>query len=295
MLSALAGILFFAPLIKNNENTFNQIEQQFIQGYKKVGIINLSLGGIIIALLIAQYILPNGIRDWAITMIVGIICLISFITSICCINQIQLFEINETEEKEIHQKEKVIKSFIPLYNRFYWYKSSNFQTPYRRLKESVFWRTIFIVITLLFGYKLGTIIILIIIIRITLLLLNKDIIPNNLKKLINHSFLIYPEEITGYIIGKIKSKYKKSDSSQEINKAKQNYSTNQASNINILLQYLSSIGILAVLIHPTSIYEISIITIALFLWMGKTIINYIQYRKLPNIPILYELRSIIIK
>ncbi|MDR0369026.1 MAG: hypothetical protein LBH96_00360 [Candidatus Peribacteria bacterium] len=295
MLSALAGILFFAPLIKTNGNDFNPLEQQFIQGYKKVGKLNFALGGLIIGILIIQYFLPNSIRDWILTMIAGIICLISFISSICCINQIQLFDINETQETEIHQKDKVIISFIPLYNRFLRYKSPNFQTPYRRLKESVLWRTIFIFATLLFGYQLGTMIIGILIIRIILLLINKDIIPNNLKKLINHSFLIYPEEIIGYLIGRIKSTYKKSDSSQEINRAKQNYSTPSASHINILLQYLSSIGILVLLIHPTSIYEISIIAIALLFWIGKTIMNYLQYQKIPNIPILYELLSLIIK
>jgi len=128
-----------------------------------------------------------------------------------------------------------------------------------------------------------------------LLLINKDIIPNNLKKLINHGFLIHPEELVGYLIGNIKSIIKKSDANTEISLAKQNYSNNQASNLLLFFQYLSAIGILIALINPTSRYEIIIIGSALFIWGGRIFLNYLQYKKLPNIPILYELRSIIIK
>jgi hypothetical protein len=43
------------------------------------------------------------------------------------------------------------------------------------------------------------IIIALLLIRLLLLLMNIDIIPNNLKKFLNHGFLINPEEIAGYL------------------------------------------------------------------------------------------------
>jgi len=149
---------------------------------------------------------------------------------------------------------------------------------------------------MLFGATVGIIIIAAISIRLSLLLINIDMIPNNLKKVLNQSFLIHPEEIVGYLIGRIKATAKKSDPNEEIILAKQAYSENKASSINTLLQYLSFIGILTMLHKNLEItYTMGILGLAIMIRGGRSLLSYRTYKKRPNIPILYEIRSLIVK
>jgi hypothetical protein len=213
------------------------------------------------------------------------------------------------EAKEILHKETIIKSFIPLYNIKLWYQTPNFQTPYRWLKESILRRTAFSFFTLLFGINVGMFIIALIIIRVLLLIMNLDIIPNNLKKFLNHGFLLHPEEITGYVTGRIPflTRLHKADedepqthvthnTNEAILQAKQNYANMSASGFNITLQYLSFLGIVWMIHSPFVLtYETSILLVAIGFLIGKCLFTYWQYKKLPNIPFLYEGWSILLK
>ncbi|MDR0650917.1 MAG: hypothetical protein LBG59_06025 [Candidatus Peribacteria bacterium] len=157
-------------------------------------------------------------------------------------------------------------------------------------------------------------IIALIIIRLLLLIMNLDIIPNNLKKFLNHGFLLHPEEITGYLTGRIPflSHLYKSDgteattnetqtsttptTNEAITQAKQNYTNMSASSFNITLQYLSFLGIVWMIHRPLVLnYETSILLLAMGFLVGKCLFTYWQYKKLPNIPLLYEGRSLLLK
>jgi hypothetical protein len=96
----------------------------------------------------------------------------------------------------------ILKSFLPFYNLKLRYQTANFQTPYWWLKESVLWRTVFSFLTLLLGIQIGTTFLALIVIRVLLLLINIDMLPNNLKRFLNHGFLMHPEEIIGKITKK---------------------------------------------------------------------------------------------
>lgn len=128
-------------------------------------------------------------------------------------------------------------------------------------------RTAFSFFTLLFGANVGMFILALIIIRVVLLIMNLDIIPNNLKKFLNHGFLLHPEEITGYLTGRIPflahlHKPEKKEATDELQantisttneaimQAKQNYTNMSASTFNITLQYLSFLGIVWLIHSP---------------------------------------------
>ncbi|MDR2190084.1 MAG: hypothetical protein LBP53_02625 [Candidatus Peribacteria bacterium] len=212
---------------------------------------------------------------------------------------------NEPLTHDIQHKATILKSFIPLYNIKLRYQTPNFQSPYRRLKESILWRTIFSFFTLFFGSKMGSIIIAFLFIRLFLVLINIDIVPNNLKKLINHGFLIHPEEIIGYFRFPLPKKLRpaalKNISSEElkttlITQAKQQYADMAGSNINHLLQYLTFGILIRQLFSTTSLtYELLLPTLAISLLVARALLTYHTYKKLPNIPLLHEVRSLIIK
>ena len=295
--ASIAGILFFGPFIKNqNFKNINEEEKQFIQGYCKIGIINIWLFVITLITFIANYFYPSEIFDRITIICSGAICLISIVSIFACMNGIQLLDPNEKTITEIPHKETVLKSFTPLYNTSLRYQTQNFQTPYRWLKESIMWRVVFSFLTLIFGATMGMIIIAIILIRLFLLFMNIDIIPNNLKKIINHWFLIHPEEIMGYVSWSITSKLKKSDENESILQAKQAYSNITVSRINSFLQYISFIAILRSIHKNIELnYETWIIVFAIVLFIARALLTYRKYKKIPNIPILYEIWSLLVK
>jgi len=65
------------------------------------------------------------------------------------INGIPIIENAQQESTPIVHKEQVIKSFLPIYNLDKRYELGKYQTPYRRLKESILRRSIFSYGTLL--------------------------------------------------------------------------------------------------------------------------------------------------
>ena len=297
MTAAIAGILFFGPLVKTqNFSNLDNAEQQFIHGYCKIGITNIGLFIITIITFILGYFYPNEIFTRITTISCGAICLISIVSIFACLNGVQLLDPTDKTVIEIPHKATVFKSFLPFYNTALRYDTPNFQTPYRWLKESILRRTIFSIFTLLLGAKIWMIIIAIILIRMLLLLMNIDIIPNNLKKILNHGFLLHPEEIMGYLSWTITSKIKKSDENKTILLAKQGYSDITVSGFNSFLQYLAFAGILRA-IHKNQLlnYETWIIIFAGALFLARALLTYRKYKKIPNIPILYEILSLIIK
>ena len=285
ILTSIAGILFFGPIIaRTKKSVLNEWEtvmqnNLFTQGYCKVWKLNLTLFVITFIMFIIDYFFPSQLLNRMIIFAAGAICILSAFSIFSCLNEVQLFTANESLQASIPHKEMIIKSFIPIYNIKLRYQTPNFQLPYRRAKESILRRTIFSFFTLLWGIQVGKLMLALIFIRLLLLLVNIDLIPNNLKKFLNRWFLMHPEEIIHNLIHKYLPKV-----------------DGDASHFNTALQYVTFTALLRLIRRNATIsYDLIIPLLALFAFIAKILLTYWKYNKFPNIPILYELWSLVLK
>lgn len=296
-LSAIAGVMFFAPFVKNkikSDLLFNQAEKDFIEWYIKVWYTNIFFLIIVLISAILNLFIINSFLPW-ITIIGGlIIFIISFFSILACSNDIGILLPNEHLKQDIQHKDQILKAYTPILNFISWFRQDNYNMPYRRLKESILFRTIFIFGTLLLKTAFWIWVLSFMIIRIILLLINIDIIPINIKKAINSIFSCNPWEIMAYISAPIISKFKKSDYQTLLNDKKLWYMQWQRFWIWIILQYIIFIGILF-LLHRWIDFSVNniIIFIAMALRIIRFIIFYIHKKALPKIPILSEIVSLI--
>lgn len=295
-LSAIVGMMFFAPLVENNvknDISFSQEEKEFILWYTQVGYVNLIL---LIVTLIAAII--NAF--WNLTILYGIttfwsfcIFAITILSLFSCNNNINMRKPDEKIATDIQHKWQLLKSYIPGFNFILWYRQENYNTPYRWLKESILLWTIFIFWTLLLKSYFGIGMLIAIIIRISLLMINIDIIPLSVKKAINSSFSCNPWEVFAYLFATIVSKMRKVDYLTVLQARKQWYSQWQSFWIWIILQYALFIAIIYFIYRHVNLSRINIIWLCGMLLRLIRIVIFYKYKKnFLKIPILSEILSI---
>ncbi len=70
----------------------------------------------------------------------------------------------------------------------------------------------------------------------------------------------------------------------------------QPINLGIILQYLSFIGIIVALHYHVNIqYNIAILAIAILILLSQFLLYYKYFKRLPNIPLLADIRNGILK
>ena len=296
-ISAIAGLMFFAPLIKRDIK-FNQFfsleEKDFIMSYVQVWFVNLILLLIVlfitfVNIFLIQPYLSRAMIIWSIA--IYIITIVSILT---CANSSIMREQNERIVQKIQNKWQILKSYIPIINFHLRFKQENYETPYRWLKESILLRTIFIFWTILFWNSFWLWVLIIIAIRVILLMLNVDIIPLSIKKILNESFLCNPEETIAYISASIKSKIKRIDYENILNKDKLLYQQWITFWIWTIIQYALFVGLIFLLYNPINIdIQQVVIYISIALRIIRIITFYINKKTFLKIPILSEIVSII--
>lgn len=295
-LSAIAGVMFFAPFINNmtKSDLFSDYEKGFLRWYIKVWYINLVF---LIIVLLATWLnffwisptLSRIITIWSI-----VIYTISVLSTFACANDVSMWMDGESIKQNIQHKWQLIKVYAPVMNFMLRFRQENYNMPYRWLKESILSRTFFIFGTLLFWNSFWIWVLVFIAIRVILLLLNIDIIPLGVKKAINSIFSCNPWEIFAYIFAPIVSKFKKLDYETVLQSKKQWYMQWQKFWIWIIIQYVLFLGILFLLYRwiDFSVNHI-ILFVAILLWIFRVIIFCIHKKTLLKIPILSEITSLI--
>ena len=296
-LSAIAGVMFFAPFVKNRirSEEFSEDEKNFIHGYIQIWFLNLIFLAIFLLVALANFLEPNIIFTRIMNIWSFAVYIISVFSMFACANELTMRGPDESINQKIQHKWQLLKAYTPIMNFIFWFRQENYNMPYRWLKESILLRTFFIFGTLLLWNLFGIGILAIIIIRIVLLMLNIDIIPLSIKKVINLSFLCNPWEIFAYIFAPIVSKIKKVDYQTALQTRKQWYAQWQKLWIWIILQYIVFISILY-FIYRNSI-DISLIQIVLLfatiLWIVRILVFYAYKKAIPKIPILSEIISLV--
>ena len=296
-LSAIAGVMFFAPFVKNRiktDSSFSEEERNFISWYLQIWFINLVFLAIVLIaawlnLLWINWILSRIIIIWSFAVFI-----ISVFSIFACANELPMWGENEPIMQEIQHKWQILKVYTPIINFILRFRQENYNMPYRWMKESILLRTFFIFWTLLLWNSFGMWVLIIIAVRVILLLLNVDIVPLSMKKTINSLFLCNPWEIFAYIFAPIVSKIKKSDYETILQARKEWYMQWQNFWIWIIIQYALFIGILFLLYRWINISRgNTILFIAMVLRIVRVIIFYIKKRTLLKIPILSEIISLI--
>ena len=296
-LSAIAGLMFFAPLIKKDikfDQSFSEEEKDFIMWYVQVWFVNLTI--LLIVLFITfvnifwiQPYLSRVMTIWSVA-----IYIITIISVIMCANCLTMRESNERAVQKIQNKWQILKSYMPIVNYYIRFKQKDYETPYWWLKESVLLRTIFIFWALLFWNMVWLWILIIILIRVILLLLNVDFLPLSIKKSINEWFLCNPEEIMAYISASVISKIKKNDYENTLYVEKLSYQQWLNFWIWTIIQYILFIWIVFFFYRTINIsIQQSVVLIAIVLWIIRVMMHYVNKKTFLKIPILSEIVSLI--
>lgn len=295
-LSAIAGVMFFAPFVKNRikSEEFSEDEISFINGYVQVWFLNLIFLVIVLIAAITSTFEASRILTWIITIWSFAIYIISAFSAFACANDLSMRGPNESVNQNIQHKWLLLKSYTPIMNFILRFRQENYNMPYRRLKESILLRTFFIFWTLLLWNSFWMWVLIIIAVRVILLLINIDIVPLSMKKTINSLFSCNPWEIFAYFFAPIVSKIKKIDYETILQTQKQWYAQWQNFWIWIIIQYILFIGIIFLLYRTIRISLDSVVLfIAMLLRIMRVILFYIRKKTALKIPILSEIVSLV--
>jgi len=295
-LSAIAGVMFFAPFVKNRikSEEFSEDEISFINGYVQVWFLNLIFLVIVLIAAITSTFEASRILTWIITIWSFAIYIISAFSAFACANDLSMRGPNESVNQNIQHKWLLLKSYTPIMNFILRFRQENYNMPYRRLKESILLRTFFIFWTLLLWNSFWMWVLIIIAVRVILLLINIDIVPLSMKKTINSLFSCNPWEIFAYFFAPIVSKIKKIDYETILQTQKQWYAQWQNFWIWIIIQYILFIGIIFLLYRTIRIsLDNVVLFIAMLLRIMRIILFYIRKKTALKIPILSEIVSLV--
>ena len=295
-LSAIAGVMFFAPFVKNRikSEEFSEDEISFIYGYVQVWFLNLIFLVIVLIAAITSTFEASRILTWIITIWSFAIYIISAFSAFACANDLSMRGPNESVNQNIQHKWLLLKSYTPIMNFILRFRQENYNMPYRRLKESILLRTFFIFWTLLLWNSFWMWVLIIIAVRVILLLINIDIVPLSMKKTINSLFSCNPWEIFAYFFAPIVSKIKKIDYETILQTQKQWYAQWQNFWIWIIIQYILFIGIIFLLYRTIRIsLDNVVLFIAMLLRIMRVILFYIRKKTALKIPILSEIVSLV--
>ena len=295
-LSAIAGVMFFAPFVKNRikSEEFSEDEISFIYGYVQVWFLNLIFLVIVLIAAITSTFEASRILTWIITIWSFAIYIISAFSAFACANDLSMRGPNESVNQNIQHKWLLLKSYTPIMNFILRFRQENYNMPYRRLKESILLRTFFIFWTLLLWNSFWMWFLIIISVRVVLLLINIDIVPLSMKKTINSLFSCNPWEIFAYFFAPIVSKIKKIDYETILQTQKQWYAQWQNFWIWIIIQYILFIGIIFLLYRTIRIsLDNVVLFIAMLLRIMRVILFYIRKKTALKIPILSEIVSLV--
>lgn len=296
MFAALSGLLFFGFIIKkvflNQSTSWNNEEQRFVLSWCRVWnllwlpLLLFIIGVWINSIYVSSFFSSLGIICWYVILVIlaiSVVFLLSWIT----------FEFRE-QTQSISDKLQILKSFIPIYSSYQRYNNKQFQAPYWWLKEAQLWY-FFIWLACFFSHSwlIAWGLFIIMLLRIFLLLWDKDILTLNQRLYLNQWFMVYPEEIFAFFWAGITYAFKGKNSwisSIQIFRAYQSSYRGEKSLITKLIMIFLILGMSVYLLFEIKggIYWKVIPILWMFLrywilWITKT--------PIPKLPIIAEITS----
>lgn len=305
---SLAAAMFFSPLVqyllRNSERNLSEAERKFVQGYIFLWYIMIAFWILSILFGVLHYFFLHQSLHIISTVSIFIL-LVSLIVSVVSIlsdiNLLQIATANSSDSPlHIGEKKHIILTYLPFYNIYLRYKSHSFEKPNRRIKESLFiWIAIFWT-SIIGNERIAVVAFMGIIIRISSLMADIDIVPLYIKRTLNTLFFKNPEEIWAYVswffryIGKyIIHLWKPMPAysiTQDIQQEKLVYQEiiNPSTKKIIGIEYIVWIGLLGGSVFLFAPFSWTYyIMIGLLLW--RYITMFIQLHHLPHLPIAREI------
>lgn len=312
---SLAAALFFSPLVQNilkkNKRDINDQDRDFIHGYIKFGYITLLFGAIVIATGVLNYLFVLNFLSVIYTVSISILLFLLLISVVSILSDISLLKwwdyAIQLYTIEWDKKDIILK-YLPLYNIYLWYKEHAFEKPNRWIKESIILWTIFVLICMSGSVLASSIVLIVIIVRVSALMSDIDFLKTQTKQQINKLFLKNPEEMRWYITGFLIYIGKRIFHlffplqpymlREEINKEKEIYSRiiNIEDDTHIIIEYILWILLMIWLIY---ISHIDFTVRTYYIWFGLLLIRYvimaIQLKHIPHLPIAREILLLILR
>ena len=228
---SLAAILFFAPfvvnLLKTTSMEIDKEDRDFIWWYVYFWYATIS----ILLVLIWSYILSffYKIQIFWLVYEYGIFPLLALLVVGTCMifSHKKIFSWHTSTQREQTQgnKTSILVSFIPFYNIYLRYEQQDFTKWFWRLKESLLWWFSLVALILLVKNDIiNSLFLIILIVRVSSLLANVDILPQHSKQKINtlfkkhlESIIAYPLWYLSFIFAKTHSTIQKKPLSEEQN------------------------------------------------------------------------------
>ncbi len=195
---SLSAVLFFAPFIqqslKNTKKEWSNEEKAFLLSRCWVG--NMLWWVLLVCLLTF-----GGGKLWgysALFLFSEVLVYLLFVllgASVVLLSSGLYFEITSLQQSPAQKKQMLI-SFLPLWSSYQRFRSQNFEKPYRWLKEAQVWLSLILVCALLFPSGMPALVtISVLLLRVFLLALGKDVFAQEWKLALHRSFICSPWEI----------------------------------------------------------------------------------------------------
>lgn len=310
---ALAALMFFSPFIhymlRNWAIASQEQEKNFVLGYVKLGYINRIFLLATITSGVGNYFITSSFLSVVYAICIGIVLIILLVGSICILSNVSL-----TIQKDfsitfydVGDKQDLILKFLPLYNVYLRYKLHNFWAPNRWVKESLLWRTFFVLLALTGHPLILSVIIVLRILRVATLMAGLDVLHIQAKSDINNLFFKNPEEIRWYFSGGILFLWKGIQKAWNktlpiftlqscIDQEKEEYSRlyNISQSWEIWVEYLIGAGLAFLyryFFRPDFTLRNNYIPLALI--CGRYFLMVVIWQHLPHIPLAREILMII--
>lgn len=296
---AFSAMMFFAPLIKHNIKTNNNLsleDKSFINWYIKLWYANITFLAIAIILWIIQITTDNLIiKKLSIGfLILTAISLIIWTILVALNKNINLN--NDLSNIEWKQDFDKLLYFIPIYNIYFWYENHNFEWENSTIKCSILLRSIFALSAVFIMNIYVNIFILCLILIIALCNTNGIQFWVKLKNFFNKSFLKNPEEIRGYVSGPFFSLFNKKWIRNSIDEQKKHYEfLFKTDNKQIIIEYILMFTLCIIGIYFWITHWKHIIVIWDILIILRYLIMIINRKHLPHLPIFKWITNIFFK
>lgn len=206
---ALAALMFFAPLVqymlKRWTLNLSTEDQMFVWWYIRLWHINWIFLLITIISWIANFFVSSSILSVLYAICIGIVLILLIVWSLCVLSHVSLSIQKDftLQFYEVGDKRWLLLKFFPFYNIYARYQVHNFGNPNRRLKESLIWRTFFVLFAVTGHPLVLSVIIVLRLLRIVTLMAGIDVLHIKVKSDINTLFFKNPEEIWWYVTGSL--------------------------------------------------------------------------------------------
>lgn len=296
---SLSALMFFSPLIKNllKKTSLLKHEKEFINWYIKLWYINIILLALTILSQILFYMSKSNIYNVISIILSVILWTLLVIWSIYAIWEKEIFKSNVNSKANTDDIVTIISYYIPIYNIYLWYKKHEFESPNLIIKESILlWGLFNILFLITYNSSLIIIIFFIIILRVLSLKYNlQSSISNKYNKWLTNIFKKNPEELWAYI--KVVFLFKdKTEVKTKINNSKLKFELiPKLSNKKIVFQYILLCIIVLLLLYCAYKLNNTNLIIGSILLILRYLIMIVQWKHVPNLPLLMELSNLFFK